>query len=76
MLTSLNLDKDPRVWMITIYLFMVSALLYFKPALVFEGKRVREFGAGKKTATVFPLWFWIFILAVVSYLVVHYFIEL
>jgi hypothetical protein len=69
-----NLDKDPRVWMITIYLFLVSGLLYFRPALVFEGGRVREFGTGRKNATVFPLWWWIIVLAIVSYLVVHYLI--
>ena len=40
----MNLDSDPRVWMVTIYLFLVSALLYFRPALVFEGAKVREFG--------------------------------
>lgn len=72
----INLDNDPRVWMITVYLFLVSALLYFKPALVFEGKRVREFGTGRKSTTVFPLWFWIFILAIISYLCVYFFIEL
>ena len=72
----INLDKDPRVWMITVYLFLVSALLYFKPALVFEGRKVREFGTGRKSTTVFPLWFWVFVLAVASYLIVHFFIEL
>jgi hypothetical protein len=70
-----SLDGDPRMWMITIYLFMVSALLYFKPQLIFEEGRVRDFGTGKKGSTVFPLWWWIFILAIVSYLVVHYLME-
>jgi|UniRef100_A0A6C0B564 hypothetical protein len=68
----MNLDGDPRVWMVTIYLFLVSALLYFRPALVFDGGRVREFGAGRKDSTVFPLWWWIIMLAIASYLIVHY----
>lgn len=68
----MKLEGDPRVWMVTIYLFMVSALVYFKPPLIFDGQRVREFGSETRDATVFPLWWWIFILAVVSYLVVHF----
>jgi len=40
--------------MVTIYLFLVSALLYFRPALVFDGGKVREFGTGRRGATVFP----------------------
>jgi len=71
----MKLEGDPRMWMVTIYLFLVSALLYFRPSLVFDGYRVREFGSGSRDATVFPLWWWVFALAVVSYLVVHYIIH-
>ncbi len=57
-----------RLWMVTIYLFLISAFLYIRPSVAFgrEG-RVRPFGTGSKDATVFPLWWWIFILAVVAY---------
>jgi hypothetical protein len=58
-----SLDNDPRMWMITIYLFLASALLYFKPTIAFDGGRVREFGTGRKDATVFPLWWWMLMLA-------------
>jgi hypothetical protein len=59
---------DRRVWMVTIYLFLMSAFLYVKPSIAFgrEG-RVRPFGTQDKEATVFPLWWWIFVIAVVSY---------
>ena len=67
------LDKDPRMWMVTIYLFLTAGLLYFKPAIAFEGGKVREFGTGHKNSTVFPLWWWMLILAIVSYLIVHFF---
>jgi hypothetical protein len=46
--------------------------LYIKPAIVFDGGKVREFGTGRKDATVFPLWWWMIILAIVSYLIVHF----
>lgn len=59
---------DRRVWMVTIYLFLMAAFLYLKPSVAFgrEG-RIRPFGTQDKEATLFPLWWWIFIFAVVSY---------
>jgi len=71
-----SLDNDPRMWMVTIYLFLTSALLYFKPTIVFDGGKVREFGTGRKDATVFPLWWWMLILAIISYLFVHFVMQL
>lgn len=57
-----------RLWMVTIYLFLVSLFIYLRPSVAFgpEG-RVRPFGTGRRDSTVFPLWWWIFILAVVAY---------
>ncbi len=59
---------DRRVWMVTLYLFLIAAFLYVKPNIAFgrEG-RIRPFGTQDKEATVFPLWWWVFILAVVAY---------
>jgi hypothetical protein len=61
-------STDRRVWMVTIYFFLISAFLYIKPSVAFgrEG-RIRPFGTQDKEATVFPLWWWVFVLAVVSY---------
>jgi hypothetical protein len=60
-----------KVWIATIYLFLVSGFLYLKPALAFgEEGRIRPFGVGDREKTVFPLWWWMFILAVVSYMLV------
>lgn len=60
--------------MITIYLFLMAAFLYVKPSMAFgtEG-RIRPFGVTDKDATVFPLWWWIFIISVVSYSLTVYF---
>lgn len=57
-----------RMWAVTIYLFLVAGFLYIKPDIAFgrEG-RIRPFGTQERESTVFPLWWWIFILAVVSY---------
>jgi hypothetical protein len=60
--------------MTTIYLFLMAAFLYIKPSLAFgrEG-RIRPFGVMDKEATVFPLWWWVFIISVVSYCLTVYF---
>jgi len=63
--------KHPRMWMVVIYLFLVAAFVHVRPAVAFgkEG-RIRPFGTGQKDSTVFPLWWWVFALAAVSYLAV------
>ena len=59
--------KNHRIWMVTIYLLLVSAFLKLRPSVAFgrEG-RVRPFGVVDKEATIFPVWWWIFILAAVA----------
>jgi hypothetical protein len=59
-----------RILMVTVYLFLMAGFIVLQPAIVFgrEG-RIRPFGTQDREATVFPLWWWIFVLAVVSYLI-------
>ena len=65
--------KNVRMWAVTIYLFLMAAFLYLKPAIAFgrEG-RIRPFGTQDREATVFPLWWWIFVISVVSYALTIY----
>ena len=67
--------KNPKLWMVAIYLFMVAGFLYIKPAVAFgkEG-RIRPFGVGSRESTIFPVWWWMFMFAVVSYLGVTYYL--
>jgi hypothetical protein len=60
--------RNHRMWMITIYLFLIAGFLYLKPSIAFgrEG-RIRPFGATDREATVFPLWWWVFVISVVAY---------
>jgi hypothetical protein len=65
-----------RMWVVTVYLFLVSAFLYLKPAVAFgEEGRIRPFGTGDRQKTVFPLWWWMFVLAVVAYVIVLFLIK-
>jgi hypothetical protein len=65
--------KNVRMWAVTIYLFLMAAFLYLKPSIAFgrEG-RIRPFGTQDREATVFPLWWWIFVISVVSYALTIY----
>jgi len=70
------LRKNPKLWMVAIYLFLVAGFLYLKPSVAFgEQGRIRPFGVGKRESTVFPVWFWMFAFAVVSYLGVVYILD-
>ena len=60
--------KSYRTMMVAIYLFLMAGFLSLKPSIAFgrEG-RIRPFGTQDREATVFPLWWWVFIFAVVAY---------
>ena len=67
--------KNPKMWMLTIYLFVVSAFLYLRPSVAFDQDgNPRPFGTGNRKATVFPVWWWMFVMAVTSYLSVVYYL--
>ena len=67
------LRKNPKLWMVTFYLFMVAAFLYIKPSVAFgPGGSIKPFGTKKKGSTVFPVWWWMFVFAVMSYLLTAY----
>ena len=71
-----TIRKNPRLWMIVIYLFLVAGFLYFRPTIAFgrEG-RIRPFGVSDKESTVFPVWWWMFVFAVLSYMGVVYILD-
>lgn len=60
--------RNHRVWAVTLYLFLMAGFLYLKPAIAFgrEG-RIRPFGTQDPESTVFPLWWWVFVLSLVAY---------
>ena len=67
------LRKNPKLWMVSIYLFMVAGFLYLKPGIAFaQDGSIKPFGTKKKGSTVFPVWWWMFIFAAVSYFLVAF----
>ena len=67
------MSKDIRILMVTVYLFLMAAFLYAQPDVAFgrEG-RIRPFGVTEKEATIFPVWYWVFVIAVVSYMITFF----
>jgi hypothetical protein len=67
------MEKNHRIWMVTVYLFLMAAFLQVQPSIAFgrEG-RIRPFGTQDREATVFPLWWWVFVIAVASYMITIY----
>jgi hypothetical protein len=65
--------RNHRMWMVTIYLFLMATFLYLKPSVAFgrEG-RIRPFGVTDREATVFPVWIWVFGMSVVAYCLTVY----
>jgi hypothetical protein len=59
------------MWTVTVYLFVMAAFLWVQPSIAFgrEG-RIRPFGTSDREATVFPVWWWVFVSAALSYFVV------
>jgi hypothetical protein len=67
------MNKDIRILMVTVYLFLMAAFLYAQPDVAFgrEG-RIRPFGVTEKEATIFPVWYWVFVIAVVAYMLTFF----
>ena len=62
----------------TIILFLIFfiILIVSKPGFTFDKNgRPREFGLGYKNKTVIPIWLIIIILAIISYLIVLYYLN-
>ena len=67
-----SVARHPHTWRITIYLFLVCAILWTEPSLAFKDGHVRPFGTKTRGSTIFPLWLWVLGAAVISYLAVFY----
>jgi hypothetical protein len=71
-----TIRKNPKLWIVAFYLFMVAGFLYVRPSIAFgTGGRIRPFGTGKKDSTIFPVWWWMFVFAVASYMGVVYILD-
>ena len=62
---------------IVIFIILNTLVLSFKPAFIFKKDgNLRNFGIGFRDKTVIPAWLLAIILAIISYLIVLYYIAL
>lgn len=62
---------------IAIFIVLYASVLMFKPAFVFKKDgTLREFGVGFRNKTVIPAWLLAIVLAIVSYLLVLYYLAM
>ena len=62
---------------IVIFIILYTLVLSFKPAFIFKKDgNLRNFGIGFRDKTVIPSWLLAIILAIISYLLVLYYIAL
>lgn len=67
--------KNKLNFSILLFILMFSLLHYMKPSIIYNKKGgFREFGVGYKSKTVLPIWGFAIILAIISYLLVSYYI--
>ena len=62
---------SPIVTAIGIYLILVSIFWFVKPGIAFnQDGSLRPFGSSSGNMTIFPVWYFMIIFAIVSYLYV------
>lgn len=68
------INKNCLFISILIYLFISFSIIYLKPDFIFidkNKKKLKIFGTGRnKNKSIFPLWFILFIIAILIYFIV------
>lgn len=71
------IQNNVNLTTIVLFLIFFIILIITKPGFIFDKRgRPREFGLGYKNKTVIPIWLAILILAIFSYLIVLYYLNL
>lgn len=69
------LKKNITATTIIFFVLMYIFINYLKPAFLYTHKgTLRQFGLGYKQKTIFPLWLLSIIMAIISYLVIRFYI--
>ena len=69
-------NKNITLVSIIFFIIMFILLIVIKPEIVFtKNGKLREFGLGYKNKTILPIWLFVIILAIFSYLAVLFYIQ-
>ena len=67
------LNKNLSLVSIIIFLILFTLVVIFKPKVMFDKNNIPKiFGLGYKNKTIIPIWLFIIIIAILSYLLVLY----
>ena len=68
--------KNINLVSIIVFLFFFILIIVSKPNIIFDNHgKPREFGLGYKNKTIVPIWLIVIILAILSYLLILYYIN-
>jgi len=60
---------------IILFLVIFVIIIYIKPHFIFnKNGLLRNFGLGKSNTTIFPIWLFVVIIAIISYLATLYYV--
>lgn len=69
-------QNNKILFSIFIFIIFFIIIIYLKPNFLYTKKGTfRQFGLGKKNSTIIPIWLFILILAIFSYLISSFFIQ-
>ena len=70
------LNKNITLVSIILFIIMFIFLIVIKPDIVFtKNGKPREFGLGYKNKTILPIWLFVIIISILSYLAVLFYIQ-
>ena len=70
------LKKNNVSMTIIVFLLLFIFFVYIKPHFLFNKTgALRNFGFGKSNTTILPIWLFVIIIAIVSYVVVLYYLR-
>lgn len=69
-------NKNITLVSIIFFIIMFILLIVIKPSSVFtKNGKPREFGLGYKNKTILPIWLFVILLSILSYLAILFFIQ-
>ena len=68
--------KHSKTISIVVFIIIFAIIVNLKPSFLFnKNGMVRKFGLGKSNCTIVPLWLFVIIIAILSYLAINYYVK-
>ena len=68
--------KHSKAVSIVVFIIVFIIIVNLKPGFLFnKNGMIRKFGLGKMNCTIVPLWLFVIVIAILSYLVINYYVK-